>query len=222
MFKILLAEDDKNLRELIATQLASFGYEVKETENGEEAYNAFLSEHFDLLVTDILMPKVDGDLLVKNIKREKKDFPVIMLTALDQIEDKEKSFENGADDYMTKPVDYKELKLRIQALLRRYNVVNEKTITHKRIKLDYIMLRATVDNIERDLTKKEFMLLYKLVSAPGRIFSRDQLLNEIWGFDSYSIERTVDVHINKIRDKLDCSDIEIQSVRGLGYRVVLK
>lgn len=222
MFKVLVAEDDIYLSGIIKEFLEGAGFMVKTAPNGEIAYNEFCENHYDILLADIMMPKVDGNELVERIKKKKKDFPVIMLTALDKIGDKTRSFENGADDYLTKPVDFAELKLRINALLRRYNIAFEKIISHKNAKLDYNRLTLEICGAEAELTKKEFLLLYKLVASPGRIFSREQLLDEIWGYDTYSIERTVDVHINKIREKLSGSEIEVQTVRGLGYKAVLK
>lgn len=222
MFKILLVEDDNNLRNLLSEYLGTLGYKVKEASSGVAALDLFLSEHFDLLISDIMMPGMDGNDLVSKIKRHKKDMPVIMLTALDHIVDKAKSFENGADDYMTKPIHFTELKLRISALLRRYKLINEKILSHKRVQLDYDKFSLIVADEHMDLTKKEFLLLYKLMSSPDTIFTRQQLLNEIWGYDTYSIDRTIDVHINKIREKMDCDDVEIQAIRGLGYKAVLK
>ena len=222
MFKILLAEDDENLRKLLKKHLVINGYEVTECVDGLDASEKFESKHFDLLITDIMMPRMDGNELVNFIKERKKDFPIIMLTALDTIFDKRKSFESGADDYMTKPVNFEELILRMSALLRRYNIVNTKVLSHKNTVLDYDKKIVRIDGKEKELTKKEFLLLFKLMSSPDKIFSRAQLLDEIWGFDSYSIERTVDVHITKIREKLNSSDVEVISVRGLGYKAVFK
>lgn len=222
MFKILIAEDDPNLRKLISKHLQLNHYEVRECIDGKQAVNAFESAHFDLLITDIMMPNMDGDELVKYIKTKKKDFPVIMLTALDTIADKKKSFVGGADDYMTKPVDFEELILRIDALLRRYQSVSQKNFSHKSLMLDFDKKSLIKNGKEIELTKKEFLLLYKLTVSQGKIFSRSQLLDEIWGIDSYSIERTVDVHINKLREKIDSTEIELISVRGLGYKAVLK
>ena len=222
MFKILLAEDDVNLRNLLIEYLESIGFKVQPAINGLAAYKLFVSSHFDMLITDIMMPEMDGNELVRKIKSKHPDFPIIVLTALDTITDKEKSYENGADDYLTKPLNFVELKLRINAVLRRYDVINEKILVHKGTRLDYNRFSLTVSKKEIELTKKEFLLLYRLFSAPGRIFTREQLLNEIWGYDTYSIDRTVDVHINKIRGKLDPREVEIISVRGLGYKAVLK
>ena len=221
MFAILLAEDETNLRSLIQKNLELRGYNVTACADGAQALDTFESGHFDLLITDIMMPGMDGDTLVSEIKARKKDMPVIMLTALGSIHDKQKSFTTGADDYLTKPVDYDELALRINALLRRYNLVNQKNITHKEVQINYDQKKLLVGSRDVELTKKEFLLLYMLCSSPGRIYSRTQILDEVWGMNSESMERTVDVHVNKLREKTEGTGIEIVTVRGLGYKVVL-
>lgn len=221
MFKILIAEDDVNMNRLINNNLTDRGYSVVCAYDGKQAQALFDAQKPDLLVTDIMMPVVDGVTLVKRIKKECPNFPVIMLTALDTIEDKKESFESGADDYISKPVNFDELALRINALLRRYRLVTLSDITHKKIKLDYAAKNLTIDNAPIELTKKEFLLLYMLLSSPERIFSRTQILDEVWGYESESFERTVDVHINKLREKLQNSSVEIVTVRGLGYKGVL-
>lgn len=222
MFKILIAEDDINLNRLIDKNLTERGYSVISTRNGKQAKDNFDLHSPDILITDIMMPEMDGFALVKQIKNERPDFPVIMLTALDAYEDKKLSFELGADDYVSKPVNFDELALRINALLRRYSLVTLKDITHKELRLNYVGKYLTINNNPVDLTKKEFLLLYMLLSTPGRIYSRTQILDEIWGYDSDSQERTVDVHINKLRERLHNQSVEIITVRGLGYKAVLK
>lgn len=169
-----------------------------------------------------MMPVMDGDELTRAIKTENADLPVIMLTALSTIGDKKKSFEGGADDYLTKPVDFDELELRIRALLRRYGRVSKQKIQTGNTELDFISKTLKINSVLIETTKKEFLLLYTLFSSLGRIFSRAQLLDEIWGMDSESLERTVDVHISKLREKLAQSDVEIISVRGLGYKAERK
>lgn len=222
MFTILLAEDEGNLRTLIKKNLELRGYNVTACKDGHEAFDAFELGKFDLLITDIMMPGMDGDTLVHKVKETKKDMPVIMLTALGSIHDKQKSFTTGADDYLVKPVDYDELALRVSALLRRYNLVNQKNITHNESVLDFEQKTMRVGAREVELTKKEFLLLYMLCSSPGRIYSRTQILDEVWGMDSDSMERTVDVHVNKLREKAVGTGIEIVTVRGLGYKAVLR
>lgn len=222
MFKIVLAEDETNLRKLIKKNLELRGYEVTDCENGFTALQAFEKGAFDLLITDIMMPQMDGDTLVSKIKQQKADFPIIMLTALDAISAKQKSFSGGADDYLTKPVDYAELDLRINALLRRCQLFSKNNIVHKEVKIDFEKKSLSIVGKDVDLTKKEFLLLYMLCSSPNRIYSREQILNEIWGLDSESFERTVDVHINKLRNKTENTSLDITTVRGLGYKAVFK
>lgn len=222
MFKIILAEDDPNLKHLIKKNIELRGYTVTACSDGMEVLKAFEADNYDLLITDIMMPNMDGDTLVQKVKHLKKDMPIIMLTALENINNKRTSFMLGADDYLIKPVDYDELALRIGALLRRYNLVNEKNLIHKEIELNFDTKTLYIKREEIELTKKEFLLFYMLLSSPGRIYSRMQILDEIWGMDNESFERTVDVHINKLREKTDNTSVEILTVRGLGYKAVLK
>ncbi len=222
MLKILVAEDNNHIRKLICKNLELNGYQTIPAENGDVAYNIFISEHIDLIVTDIMMPKTDGITLAKEIRDINSEIPIIMLTALDSFVDKEKGFSSGADDYIVKPVDMKELVLRIKAHLRRYKIVSENFFKHKDVYLDFNDLKCLIDNKAVELTTKEFLLLYKLCASNGRIFTREQLMNELWGFDSESYERTVDTHIKKLRIKIKTNDLEIVTVRGLGYKVVLK
>lgn len=222
MLKILVVEDEFYIRELICKNLHANGYNTVCAENGETAFQVFTHEHIDLIVSDIMMPKVDGITLVKRIRDIQKDIPIIMLTALDTYSDKEKGFTSGADDYIVKPVDMQELLLRIKAHLRRYKIVSENKFTHKDISLNYQEQLCTIQNKLIDLKNKEFQLLYKLVSSSGRIFTREQLMNEIWGYDSESYERTVDTHIKRLREKIKSKNLELVTVRGLGYKAVLK
>ncbi|MFK5883203.1 MAG: response regulator transcription factor [Candidatus Izemoplasma sp.] len=222
MLKILVVEDNNHIRNLICKNLQLSGYQTISAENGEIAYNIFINEHIDLIVSDIMMPKTDGITLLKEIRSINTEIPIIMLTALDSFMDKEKGFTSGADDYIVKPVDMKELVLRIKAHLRRYKIISENFFKHKEVYLDFNELKCLINNVSIELTTKEFMLLYKLSASNGRIFTREQLMNEIWGFDSESYERTVDTHIKKLRVKVKTNDLEIVTVRGLGYKVVLK
>jgi DNA-binding response OmpR family regulator len=222
MFKILIAEDDPHLRRLLTLHLQQNGFEAIPCADGISAWERFGSEHVDLLITDVMMPRMDGNRLAAKVRDTNKDLPILMLTALESFEDKEKGFTSGSDDYMVKPVDLKELVLRIKALLRRYRITNENRIEHKCLVLEYASFQVTVHGKNVEMTKKEFLLLYKLASNPGIIFTRDQLLDEIWGFDTESLDRTVDTHVKRIREKINCEDIEIQTVRGLGYKVVMK
>lgn len=222
MFKILVVEDEFHIRELISKNLTNNGYETILAKDGFEAFELFTNNYIDLVVTDIMMPKINGNTLAKKIRDINEDIPIIMLTALDTFYDKEKGFTSGADDYMVKPIDIQEMLLRIKALLRRYKVVSENKFTHKSVDIDYQKQQITLNNVLVELTSKEFQLLYKLMASPSRIFTREQLMNEIWGFDSDSYERTVDTHIKRLREKIVTDDFEIVTVRGLGYKVVLK
>ncbi len=222
MFKILLAEDEIPLRKLIRRNLEMRGFAVYESGNGKEALAVVEGGDTDLVVADIMMPGMDGNALTRAIKSFDPDLPVLMLTALSAIGNKRKSFEGGADDYLTKPVDFEELELRIRALLRRYGRVSKQKIQAGNTQLDFATKTLKINDSSIETTRKEFLLLFMLLSTPGRIFSRTQLLDEVWGVDSESQERTVDVHINKLREKLLQSDVTIVSVRGLGYKAELK
>jgi len=221
MLKILVAEDEFYIQNLICKHLSKNGYTSICANNGLEAMNIFENNHIDLVITDIMMPHLDGITLSKKIRLQNKEIPLIILTALDTFQDKEKGFTSGADDYMVKPVDMNELNLRVKALLRRYQVISENKLTHKSITLDYQTKSCTVEQNPIELTIKEFDLLYKLLATPNRIYTREQLMNEIWGFDSESYERTVDTHIKRLREKIHTKDFDIITVRGLGYKVVL-
>lgn len=222
MFHILLAEDEVPLRKLIKRNLEMRGFAVYEGGNGNEALSLLEQKDVDLVIADVMMPALDGNQLTQAIKSSDADLPVLMLTALSAIADKRKSFEGGADDYMTKPVDFEELELRVRALLRRYGRVSKQKIQAGNTQLDFVSKTLKVNGITVDTTKKEFLLLFTLLSLQGRIFSRAQLLDEVWGMDSEGLERTVDVHINKLREKLLQSGVAIVSVRGLGYKAELK
>lgn len=222
MLKIMVVEDNKNIRNLICKNLELSGYQIISAENGDVAYNLFVKEHIDLIVTDVMMPKTDGITLVKEIRSINSEIPIIMLTALESFTDKEKGFISGADDYMVKPVNMKELLLRIKALLRRYKIISDNFLKHKSVYLDFNIFKCMINDKIVELTTKEFNLLYKLAASSERIFTREQLMNEIWGYDNESYERTVDTHIKRLREKIKTKDLEIITVRGLGYKVVLK
>jgi DNA-binding response OmpR family regulator len=222
MFKVLIVEDDDYIRKLMSKYLTNSGFDVIQAINGEEALSFFEEQHIDIVITDVMMPVMDGNILVKSIRNQSKDVPILMLTALESFFDKEKGFESGTDDYLVKPIDMKELLLHVKALLRRYKIVSENKIEYKSISLDYHTFQVCIDKEPTELTKKEFLLLYKLVANPNIIYTRNQLMDEIWGYDSDSFDRTVDTHIKRIREKIKTDDIEIMTVRGLGYKVVLK
>ena len=219
MFRVLIAEDDCNLRKLIKKNLELRGFDVICCEDGKAALSVLETQTANIVVTDVMMPNVDGNELINRIKKDHKDLPVIMLTALDAITDKKKSFNEGADDYIVKPVDFDELELRIRAILRRYGKVAAQKTVMGNTTLDYMTKTMYVNGKIVETAKKEFLLLYVLLSSPGQIFSRTQLLDDVWGEDSESLERTVDVHVAKLREKLEDSDVKITAVRGLGYKV---
>jgi DNA-binding response OmpR family regulator len=223
MINILIAEDNNDMRELFGTVLNSNGYNVVETTNGAEALEMIDKYHIDLIVCDIMMPVMDGYELTKSLRDANYDLPILMVTAKDQFQDMQLGFSNGADDYMVKPINVKELILRVEALLRRAKISSEKQIKIGSTILDYDALTVTYNGRESVLPKKEFYLLYKLLSYPNKIFTRQQLMDEIWGMDSETDERTVNTHINRLRDKFsDCGAFEIITVRGLGYKAVRK
>ena len=220
MFHILVVEDDKNLRRLMATYLEREGYDVYHAEDGEAALRIMETTHIDLIISDIMMPNMDGYELTEELRRAEYTLPIWMLTAKETFEDKKKGFLVGTDDYMVKPIDMDEMLLRVAALLRRANIANEhKLQIGDEIELDYDSLSVRVRGKIHELPKKEFYLLFKLLSYPKKIFTRQQLMDEIWGMDAEADERTVDVHIKRLREKFDDLDeFKIITIRGLGYK----
>ncbi len=223
MFNILIAEDEKDIRRMMCEYLSNNCFSVYEAENGEAALDILYNNHIDLLITDIMMPKMNGYSLTRELRDAGYDMPILMVTAKETIDDKETGFNSGTDDYMVKPIILKELLLRINALLKRAKIASDKRISIGDTELDYETFRATINNQVTDIPKKEFMLLFRLLSQPGRIFTRQQIMDEIWGFDTESDEHTVNVHISRLRERLSkCNDFEIVAVKGLGYKVVVK
>ena len=223
MFNILVIEDNKNMRKLICATLKQNGYSTFEAEDGEVGLDVLDTTHIDLIICDIMMPNMDGYEFTETLRGGHCETPIIIVTAKEQLEDKKKGFSIGADDYMVKPIDFEELILRIGAILRRSKIVNDHKITIGNTVLDYNSLSVTSNGECNTLPKKEFYLLFKLVSSPDTIFTRRQLLDEIWGMESMADERTVDVHIKRIRERYrDSNDFEIVTVRGLGYKAVIK
>lgn len=221
MFNILVVEDNADMRELFCTVLADRGYNSIPAKDGMEALDIMDREYIDLIVADIMMPVMDGYELTKSIRDARYDLPILIVTAKDRFEDMQEGFHAGSDDYMIKPINVRELILRVEALLRRAKISRDKKITVGSTVLDYDALTVTVDGVETILPQKEFYLLYKLLSYPNRIFTRQQLMDEIWGLLSETDERTVNTHINRLRDRFsDCKDFEIVTVRGLGYKAV--
>lgn len=221
MVTILVVEDNEHTRMLTEARLKKF-YTVVTAENGAEALDIFYERQIDLIVADIMMPVMDGYELVKNLRDNNKEVPVLFLTAKSTFEDKRQGFELGIDDYVTKPIDYEELLLRIKALLRRANISNKMKINIGTFTMDENDYSVTTNNNQIELTKKEFELLFKLLSYPNKVMTKMQLLEDIWGYDSNSSEDTIKTHINKIRNKLkDVKEFEIISVKGLGYKVLV-
>lgn len=223
MVSILVVEDDKNTRKYIEALLTAENYIVLTATNGEEALDVMDSEHIDLIVLDIMMPKMDGYEFTKVLRHSNNNIPILMISAKQLPEDKHKGFLVGTDDYMTKPFDVEEMILRIKALLRRAQIANEKRIVIGDVTLDYNSFTVTKGDEIQELPQKEFLLLYKLLSYPGKIFTRIQLMDEIWGKDSESGWETVTVHIGRLRKRFEgWEEFEIVSVRGLGYKAVKK
>ena len=223
MFQILIVEDSKNTARLMNAVLKRAGYEVHEAGNGAEALEIMDKQHIDLIVLDIMMPVMDGYKFTEQMRAAGDNTPILMVTAKDQFEDMRKAFRAGTDDYMIKPINVNELILRVEALLRRAKISSEKKIVVGDTVLDYDALTVTRKGDESILPQKEFYLLYKLLSYPNKIFTRQQLMDEIWGMFSETDERTVNTHINRLRDRfVDCKDFEIVTVRGLGYKAVKK
>lgn len=220
MFKILVVEDDEVLNKMVCAKLKQEAFETFSAFDGEEALNLMDQEYIDLIISDIMMPNMNGYELTKELRDAAYTTPVLMITAKDQIEDMEKGFVAGTDDYMIKPVNLKELVLRVNALLRRSQIANEKKLKIGNTVLDYEALTVQNEEGVQTLPPKEFYLLYKLLSNPNKIFTRLDLLDEIWGMDTEVDDRTVDSHIKKLRRKFETSpDFEIITVRGLGYKV---
>lgn len=221
MIHILVVEDDKHVRRLMETVLKREGYTVFTAEDGVKALHMLEIQHIDLIVLDIMMPNMDGYELAQEIRAADIQIPILMATAKQLPEDKKKGFRLGTDDYMTKPVDTEEMLLRIQALLRRSQIASARKLTVGKVILDHDALTVTREEEKQTLPQKEFYLLYKLLSYPDRIFTRIQLMDEIWGVESETTDTTVNVHINRLRKRFESyPDFEIMSVRGLGYKAV--
>lgn len=223
MFSIMVVEDDNNSRRLTADVLEENGYIAITAKDGVEALDIMDRKHVDLIIADIMMPRMDGYELTRQLRMAGDNTPILMVTAKETPSDKKKGFINGTDDYMVKPVDEEEMLLRIAALLRRSRIANEHRITVGDTAFDYDALTVISPAGKTELPPKEFMLIYKLLSYPGKIFTRRQLMDEIWDMDSESDERTVDVHVNRLRERFKTNgDFEIVTVRGLGYKAVKK
>ncbi len=223
MFKILVVEDDRDLNRTVCTFLNQSGYEATGCLNAADAYDAMYDTVFDLIVSDIMMPDVDGFEFVKNVRTVNENIPILFMTARDDFAAKQKGYRVGIDDYMVKPIDLDELFLRIGALLRRAKIASSRRLEVGSFVMDADEHTAYLDNEEIPLTAREFALLYKLLSYPKKTFTRSQLMEEFWDVDSSSGPRTVDVYMTKLRSKLaECEAFEIVTVHGLGYKAVIK
>ena len=219
MFTILVAEDDLPLQRMMCAFLGLNGYQAIPAGNGEEALSQIERTMPDLVIADVMMPVMDGWELTQELRRAYPLLPIMLVTARTTLEDKRTGFACGADDYLTKPVDLDELLLHVGALLRRSQAMTSHRLTVGETLLDYDSLTVSRDNVSLTLPKKEFYLLFKLLSSPRQIFTRRQLMDEIWGMDAQSDERTVDVHIKRLREKCEVfPDFDIVTVRGLGYK----
>ena len=223
MFHLLVVDDDKNTRLFLTALLEEAGYTVSAASNGEEALEMMDRAHIDLVVLDIMMPKMDGYEFTRLLRESDNNLPILMVSAKQLPADKHKGFAVGTDDYITKPIDDEEFLYRIKALLRRAQIATEHRITVGGVVLDYDSFTVTKDDQVQELPQKEFLLLYKLLSYPGKIFTRIQLMDEIWGADSETGWETVTVHIGRLRRRFEgWEEFSIESVRGLGYKAVKK
>ena len=223
MIKILVVEDDKSLNALVCSYLSDNGYSYKACYNGREALEAFESDTFDLIISDVMMPELDGFGFAAKVRESDKQIPILFMTALDDKPSKQLGYKIGIDDYVVKPFDCDLLMLRVGALLRRANIERSRELVAGNLRMNKDEHTAYVDGEELNLTVREFDLLFKLLSFPKRTFTRSQLMDEFWDFDSSATSRTVDVYIVKLREKTaECNGFEIATVHGLGYKAVLK
>jgi len=223
MIHILVLEDDAKLNQTVCTFLNDCGFAAKGCLNADDAYDAMYNTLYDLIISDIMMPEIDGFEFAESVRRVNKTIPILFMSARDDLPSKQKGFRLGIDDYMVKPVVLEELLLRVRALLRRANIEMERKLTVGNLELDADGMTATIDGEEIPVTTREFNILYKLLSYPKKTFSRAQLMDEFWGVDTDTSLRAVDVYITKLRDKFSgCDGFEIKTVRGLGYKAVLK
>lgn len=223
MFRILVVEDDAELRGLFRRVLEKNGYETLEAADGQQALDVLDENYIDLIISDIMMPVMDGYELVRSLREADISIPVLMITAKDAFDDMRRGFLSGTDDYMVKPVNVNEMVLRVGALLRRAQMISERREVLGGTTLVYDTLTIQREGHEITLPQKEFLLLYKMAASPGRIFTRQQIMDDIWGIESETDPHTVDVHIGRLRERFrDNPDFEIVTMRGLGYKVVRK
>lgn len=223
MIHILVVEDDTNLNKVVCSYLNNSGFEARGCLNAEDAYEEMYNNLYELIISDIMMPGVDGFEFAESVRRINKNIPILFMSAKDDLYSKQKGFWLGIDDYMVKPIELDELLLRVRALLRRANIEVNRKITIGNLTLDADAMSADLDGEEIPTTTREFNIIYKLLSYPNKTFSRAQLMDEFWGVDSETSLRAVDVYITKLRDKFSaCDAFEIKTIRGLGYKAVLK
>lgn len=223
MFKIMVVEDDRNAGRLMRTVLEQNGYSVVLASDGQEALDVMDKIKVDLVLLDLMLPVMDGFEFLDTIRSQGCDVPVMIITAKELPSDRKIGFKLGTDDYMVKPVDEEEMILRVKALLRRARISNEHKLVVGNTVLDYDAYTVTSNGMKMDLPSKEFLLIFKLLSYPNKIFTRRQLMDELWDMESDTVERTVDVHVNRLRDKFkDNLDFDIVTVRGLGYKAIIK
>lgn len=223
MINILVVEDDAKLNQIVCTYLNDSGFQAKGCLNANDAYDEMYNSIYELIISDIMMPEIDGFEFARTVRTVNKTIPILFMSAKDDLPSKQRGFQLGIDDYMVKPVDLDELILRVRALLRRANIEMERKITVGNLVLDADAMSAEVDGEEIPLTTREFNLIYKLLSYPKKTFSRAQLMDEFWGVESDTSLRAVDVYVTKLRDKLSvCEGFKIVTVRGLGYKAVLQ
>lgn len=223
MNKILIVEDDRELRQLFQSVFIKHGYSVKVVSNGKEALVELDNNYYDVMISDIMMPEIDGYELVSTLRENGSTMPIMLITAKTSFSDMRLGFLSGSDDYMVKPVNVNEMVLRVEALLRRAKMTSERRLIIGNTVLEYDSFTVLTGGEEIELPLKEFQVLYKMVAYPGKIFTRQQLMIDIWGYDSESDMHTVDVHIERLRKKFkDSNDFDIITIRGLGYKVVKK
>lgn len=223
MVHILVLEDDAKLNQAVCTYLNDSGFAAKGCLSANDAYDEMYNQLYDLIISDIMMPEVDGFEFAETVRRVNRTIPILFMSAKDDLPSKQRGFQLGIDDYMVKPIELGELLLRVRALLRRANIEMERKLTVGNLELDADAMTATLAGTEIPVTTREFNILFKLLSYPNKTFSRAQLMDEFWGVDTETSLRAVDVYITKLRDKCsNCDGFEIKTVRGLGYKAVLK
>lgn len=223
MINILVVEDDEKLNQIVCTYLNDSGFQAKGCLSANAAYEEMYNNLYELIISDIMMPEIDGFEFAQTVREVNKTIPILFMSARDDLPSKQKGFQLGIDDYMVKPIELDELLLRVRALLRRANIEMERKIAIGNLVLDADGMSAEIDGVEVSLTTREFNIIYKLLSYPKKTFSRAQLMDEFWGVDSDTNLRAVDVYVTKLRDKLSgCDGFKIVTVRGLGYKAVLQ